>query len=231
MQSRPWAREFVEILLIVVIFTLFVRTFVIAHINVPTPSMDPAVMVGDHILVNRFVYAPHWDSPLHRLLPYCQPELGDVVTFAQPDRPRRMLIKRVVALAGETIALVDKQLHRDGVSVAEPWAKHVDPRVWPSSPATPPSRRNRDNLQPIRVPDGHVFCLGDNRDESLDSRVFGPVPMTTVRGRAVVVYWSFERPPSDGEWQGTGHGLRNLLDVVVHFFSRTRWERQFKLVR
>jgi signal peptidase I len=229
--SRTWAREFVELLLVVVIFTLFVRTFVIAHINVPTPSMDPAVMVGDHILVNRFVYASHWDTPLHRLLPYRAPELGDVVTFSQPDRPRRMLIKRVVALPGDTVALAEKRLLRDGLQVAEPWVKHVDPRVWPNVPSTPPSRRSRDTMAALQVPAGHVFCLGDNRDESLDSRFFGPVPMATIRGRALLIYWSFEREPSDGGWQGAGRGARHLLDVAVNFFSKTRWERQFKLVR
>ena len=136
-------------LLIFVIFTLFVRTFVVAHINVPTPSMVPAVLVGDHILVNRFAYATHLDTPLHRLLPYRDPTIGDVVTFAQPDRPRRDLIKRVAALSGDTVAIASKTFTRDGTPAHEPWAHFTDPQIWPDDPSTPPSGRARDNLAPL----------------------------------------------------------------------------------
>ncbi len=213
-------------LLIFVIFTLFVRTFVVAHINVPTPSMVPAVLVGDHILVNRFAYAPHLDTPLHRLLPYRDPTIGDVVTFAQPDRPRRDLIKRVAALSGNTVAISSKTLIRDGTSVVEPWAKFTDPQIWPDDPAIPPSRRVRDNLEPLVIPDDHLFCLGDNRDESQDSRVFGPVPRPTIRGRAVLVYWSF-----DNDDRASARGLGRLFYTPLNFFTKTRWDRQFTLVR
>lgn len=226
MHSKTWAREFLEVLLIVVIFTLFVRTFVIAHINVPTPSMEPSVLVGDHILVNRFAYAPHWRTPFHRLLPYRDPQLDDVVTFAQPDRPRRDLIKRVIALPGDIIAIEAKQLIRNGVPVDEAWAHYSDPEVWPNDESTPPSRRARDHLEPLLIAPDEVFCLGDNRDESQDSRVFGPVPRSTIRGRPLVVYWSFDNSGADSLG-----GLGRLLYLPLNFFSETRWERQFTLVR
>lgn len=226
MYSRSWSREFIEVLLIFVIFTLFVRTFVVAHINVPTPSMVPAVLVGDHILVNRFAYAPHLDTPLHRLLPYRDPTIGDVVTFAQPDRPRRDLIKRVAALSGDTVAITSKTFTQNGDPVDEPWAKFTDPQIWPDDPSTPPSKRVRDNLAPLVIPDDHVFCLGDNRDESQDSRVFGPVPRPTIRGRAVLVYWSF-----DSDDRASARGIGRLFYTPLNFFSKTRWNRQFRLVR
>jgi signal peptidase I len=225
-QSRAWTREFIEVLLIFVIFTLFVRTFVVAHINVPTPSMVPAVLVGDHILVNRFVYAPHLDTPLHRLLPYRDPTLGDVVTFAQPDRPRRDLIKRVIALPGDTIAIESKQLFRNGIPVTEPWSHNTDPEIWPDDPSTPPSGRVRDHLAPLVISENQVFCLGDNRDESQDSRVFGPVPRSTLRGRAFLVYWSF-----DNDERVSASGFSRLFYMPLNIFSKTRWERQFTLVR
>jgi signal peptidase I len=224
-QSRTWAREFVEVLAIFMIFTLFVRTFVVAHINVPTPSMEPAVLVGDHIVVNRFVYAPHADTPLHRLLPYREPELGDVVTFAQPDRPRRDLIKRIVAVPGDRIAIESKQLLRNGQRVDEPWAQFSDLEVWADDDTTPPSRRARDHLPPLDLAPGSVFCLGDNRDESQDSRVFGPIPRAKLRGRALLVYWSF-----DDSSRSTSRGLGRLFYVPLHFVTGTRWDRQFHLV-
>ena len=211
--------------MIFVIFTLFVRTFVVAHINVPTPSMVPAVLAGDHILVNRFVYAPHFDTPLHRLLPYRDPQIGDVVTFAQPDRPRRDLIKRVVATVGDVVSIDAKQLHRNGDPVDEPWTQFTDPQIWPDHPSTPPSRRVRDHLAPLTLPSDHLLCLGDNRDESLDSRVFGPVTRSTIRGRAFLVYWSF-----DSEEQRSARGLSRLFYLPLNFFSKTRWDRQFKIV-
>jgi len=224
--SRSWTREFIEVLLIFVIFTLYVRTFVVAHINVPTPSMAPAVLVGDHILVNRFAYAPHLDTPFHRLLPYRDPTIGDIVTFAQPDRPRRDLIKRVAALSGDTVAIASKTFTRNGDPVVETWAQFTDPQIWPDDPSTPPSRRARDNFAPLVVPDDHVFCLGDNRDESQDSRVFGPVPRSTIRGRAMLVYWSF-----DSESRDSTRGIGRLFYTPLNFFSKTRWDRQFELVR
>ena len=226
MHTRAWTREFIEVLLIFVIFTLFVRTFVVAHINVPTPSMVPAVLVGDHILVNRFVYAPHFDTPIHRLLPYRDPQIGDVVTFAQPDRPRRDLIKRVAATGGDVVSIDAKQLHRNGSPVDDPWTQFTDPQIWPDHPSTPPSRRVRDHLALLTLPSDHLLCLGDNRDESLDSRVFGPVPRTTVRGRALLIYWSF-----DSEDQKTARGFGRLLYIPLNFFSKTRWDRQFETVR
>lgn len=226
MHSRSWSREFIEVLLIFVIFTLFVRTFVVAHINVPTPSMVPAVLVGDHILVNRFVYAPHLDTPLHKLLPYRDPQIGDVVTFAQPDRPRRDLIKRIVAMGGDVVSIEAKKLHRNGSPVAEPWSRFTDPRIWPDDPSTPPSRRARDYLAPMTLPPQHLLCLGDNRDESLDSRAFGSVPRTTIRGRAFLVYWSF-----DSDERSSARGLSRLFYLPLNFFSKTRWDRQFEIVR
>jgi signal peptidase I len=223
--ARSWSREFIEVLLIFVIFTLFVRTFVVAHINVPSPSMVPAVLVGDHILVNRFVYAPHFDTPLHRLLPYRDPELGDVVTFAQPDRPRRDLIKRVVATPGDTLSIDSKTLFRNGRPAVEPWVRFTDPQVWPDDPSSPPSGRARDHLEPLTLAADHYFSLGDNRDESQDSRVFGPVPRSTIRGRAFLVYWSF-----DAEERKAARGFGRLLYTPLNFFGKTRWDRQFQLV-
>lgn len=226
MSSRSWSREFVEVLLIFVIFTLFVRTFVVAHINVPSPSMVPSVLVGDHILVNRFVYAPHADTPLHRLLPYRDPELGDVVTFAQPDRPRRDLIKRVVATPDDTLFIDAKTLVRNGSPAVEPWANFTDQQVWPDDPSSPPSGRARDHLEPITLASDQYFCLGDNRDESQDSRVFGPVPRSTIRGRALLIYWSF-----DSQERQAARGLGRLFYTPLNFISETRWDRQFQIVR
>ena len=149
-----------------------------------------------------------------------------MATFAQPDRPRRDLIKRIIGLPGDTIAIESKRLIRGGVPVIEDWASHTDHRIWSNNESTPPSRRVRDHLDELVIPADEVFCLGDNRDRSQDSRVFGPVPRLTLRGRALLIYWSF-----DGSKRNSARGLQRLFYLPLNFIGKTRWERQFSLVR
>jgi signal peptidase I len=113
----------------------------------------------------------------------------------------------------------------------EPMVVHKDPRVFADSPMEPVSSRIRDNFGPFTVPDGTIFCLGDNRDNSLDSRFWGPVPLDFVKGRAVLIYWSYEAGRNDWQWRGFGHRIKQLAGVFFNFFTKTRWEREFRLIR
>jgi signal peptidase I len=161
-------------------------------------------------------------------------ERGDVVVFKYPEDPRRDFIKRCVAVGGDTVEMRAKQLFVNGEPVDEPYVVHKDPRIYPDLPGVgsgPRNLRNRDNFGPYTVPEDHIFCLGDNRDNSSDSRFWGPVPLSYVKGRAVIIYWSYESQPHDWEWRGVWHRIRQLGEVVLNFFTKTRWERQFKLVR
>lgn len=229
--KRTVAREYYEAILVAVILALFARTFVFENFKIPSGSMENNLLVGDHIVVNKFIYAPNMDTFLHGALPYRRPERGDVVVFRYPEDPRRDFIKRCVAVGGDTVAMRDKQLFVNGEPVDEPYVVHKDPNVWPNRPDIPARFRYRDNFGPSRVPEDSIFCLGDNRDNSHDSRFWGPVPLSYVKGRAVLIYWSFESPKHDYEWRGVGHRLKQLADVVIHFFSKTRWEREFRLIR
>jgi signal peptidase I len=229
--KKTVTREYYEAILVAVILALFARTFVFENFKIPSGSMEDNLLVGDHLVVNKFLFAQHWDTPLHSLLPYRQVHRGDVVVFKFPENPRRDFIKRCVAVAGDTVRIRNKQLFINGELRAEPYVVHKDPQVYRSSPLVPASLRMRDNFGPYTVPDGHVFCLGDNRDKSLDSRFWGPVPLHYVKGRAVLIYWSYEAERNDWEWRGVWHRVRQLADVVVNFFNKTRWERQFKLIR
>ncbi len=228
---RSAAREYYEAILVAVILALFARTFVFENFKIPSGSMEDNLLIGDHLVVNKFIFAPHLDTPLHRLLPYRAPRRGDVVVFKYPEDPRRDFIKRCVAVAGDIVEIRNKQLYLNGEPQEEPYVVHKDPFVWPNSPSVRPSQRLRDNFGPFMVPPGTIFCLGDNRDNSLDSRFWGPVPLTYVKGRAVLIYWSFEAPRNDWQWRGLGHRLKQLADVFVHFFTKTRWGRTFKLIR
>jgi signal peptidase I len=224
-------REYYEAILVAFILALFVRTFVFENFKIPSRSMEDGLLVGDHLVVNKFIFSEHLDSPLYRLLPYRTPKRGDVVVFKYPVDPRRDFIKRCVALTGDTVELRNKRLFINGEEQIEPWVVHKRTEIHPNSPSVQASLRPRDNFGPYVVPEGTVFCMGDNRDNSSDSRFWGPVPLQNIKGRAVLIYWSFDAQPSNGEWQSFGHRFKQLADVFINFFTKTRWNRQFRLIR
>ncbi|MCU0303245.1 MAG: signal peptidase I [Thermoanaerobaculales bacterium] len=224
-------REYYEAILVAFILALFVRTFVFENFKIPSRSMEDGLLVGDHLVVNKFLFSEHFDSPLHALLPYQEPERGDVVVFKYPVEPRRDFIKRCVAVAGDTVEVRDKELFVNGELQNEPYVVHKSDAIIPNQPSVRPSVRPRDNFGPFLVPPGTIFCMGDNRDNSSDSRFWGPVPVENIKGRALLIYWSFDSAPSDGEWHSFGHRFTQLADVFVNFFTKTRWERQFRLIR
>ncbi len=219
-------REYVEAVLVAVVFALFAKAFLVETYQIPSGSMEPSLLVGDHVVVDKLGWAPR-KLPWGPLLPSRGIRRGDVVVFRGPEEPGRDFIKRAVALPGETVEVRDKRIVVDGVVQAEPWVVHRDPAVL-SGEGLPASLRGRDELAPRTLPGGAFFALGDNRDESRDSRAWGPVPLGNVRGRALFVYWSV-RPPEE-PILGRNAGLRRLLDGAIHFFSRTRWERTFRAV-
>lgn len=226
-------REYLEALLIAVIFATFARTYVVQAFKIPTGSMEQNLLVGDHILVNKFVYGAA-ESGLERwLLPQRTVRRGDVVVFRFPEDPRRDFIKRCVGLPGDEIRIVDKQLFVNGESAEDDaYTYHTDERIYPDSRFLSPSFRRRDNFGPETVPPGHLFCLGDNRDNSNDSRFWGPVPLDYVKGRAFLIYWSFAAAPEpDASWPGVQGRIERLSDVMFGFFDKTRWERTFRIVR
>ncbi len=224
-------REYYEAILVAVIFTLFARTFVAQAFKIPTGSMEDNLLIGDHLFVNKFIYAPHWATPLHRLLPYRDVRPGDVVVFKYPQEPRRDFIKRAVAVGGQSVEIEAKRLIVDGKPEVGSRAVFKDPHVFPDSPFLHPSQRHRDHFGPYIVPAGYVFCMGDNRDNSYDSRFWGPVPRDYMKGRALFIYWSYEAEPNAHEWRGWWDRVKQIASVGVHFFTRTRWSRTFDLVR
>ncbi len=215
-------REYGEVVLVAVVFALFVRTFLVQAFVVPTPSMENTVLVGDHLVVNKFLYAPHVRGPWTRLLPYRDVRRGDVFVFKFPEDPQRDFIKRVVALPGDVLEIRDKKVLVNGSELDEPLAVHAERKIWKNDRELPESLRRRDQLPPVRIPADSYFAMGDNRDSSYDSRFWGPVPSGHLKGRALFVYWSLA-PPGAGEPRGLGSLLSGL-------FRRTRWSRSLLAV-
>ena len=228
---KSWPREILEAVLVALVFAVFARTWVIQAFKIPTGSMEQNLLVGDHILVNKFIYGPV-ESPLERvLLPIRRIARGDVVVFKFPEDPQRDFIKRCVGLPGDEVELVDKVLHVNGQPLEEPYIFHTDNDVYPRSPFLGDHFRARDNFGPYVVPPASYFCLGDNRDNSHDSRYWGPVPREFVKGRALLVYWSLETEPAAAVADQDGPWWRGARQAVGRAVFGTRWERTFRLVR
>jgi signal peptidase I len=227
-------REWYESLLVAGIFVLFVRTFVVQTYQVPTGSMEKTILVGDHLLVNKFAYAPRL-SALARLMPYRDVRPGDIIVFKKPGddvNPGNVLVKRAVAGPRDTVAIRDKTLLVNSKPADGSYVQHVDPEtIRDTDPRISETAVLRDQFGPYQVPAQSWFGMGDNRDNSFDSRFWGPIPRANIFGRPFLLYWSYEAEPNSHIWRGPVAKLRQLADVALHFFSRTRWERMFTLVR
>ena len=229
MAPKSTAREYFESIVIAVILALFIRTFVVQAFKIPTGSMENNLLVGDHLLVNKFVFGPASTGLEHALLPVDAIARGDVVVFKYPEEPERDFIKRVIGLPGETVELRRKRVYIDGSPIDEPYVHFLvppDPHAREVAPYDV-----RENYGPVTVPADHYFVMGDNRDNSQDSRWWGFLPRDYVKGKALMVYWSFEADRDDYADQGLGGAVSGVFDVVTHFFTRTRWERLFHQIR
>jgi signal peptidase I len=226
---KSTGREYYEALLIAIIFVNFARIFVFQAFKIPSGSMEDNLKIGDHIIVNKFIYGRSGDGALSKLIPTRDVRRGDVIVFRFPEDPETDFVKRVVGLPGETIEIRDKQVHINGKALEEPYAVFDDSTIYPAQPALPEPYRSRDQFGPVTVPAGQYFSMGDNRDHSHDSRYWGFVPRPLLKGRAFMVYWSFDGPPPPAGASGTAR-VRHLAKVVGRFFQDTRWKRTFFVV-
>lgn len=226
---KSTAREYFESIVIAVILALFVRTWVVQAFKIPTGSMENNLLIGDHLLVNKFVFAPAGTGAERLLLPVSRVERGDVVVFKYPEEPERDFIKRVIGLPGETLELRRKVVHVDGKPLDEPYVHFLQPASDGTSELT--AFDLRESYGPVVVPEGHYFVMGDNRDNSRDSRYWGFLPERYIKGKALLVYWSYEAGRDDYADESVAGTMRRVAGVVTHFFTRTRWERMFHQIR
>lgn len=210
-------REYFESIVIAAILALFIRTFVFQAFKIPTGSMEPNLLVGDHIVVNKFLYGAGGESSW--VLPVRAIERGDVVVFRAPEEPDEDFIKRVVAVGGDKIEIVDGVVMVNDEVVDEPYAHYS--RGYGS----------RRNYGPFHVPEGHYFCMGDNRDNSRDSRYWGTVPAHMIKGRAVLVYWSYDVPGQVRYGSSAADQLAEFARSLPDYVTETRWARTFTMIR
>jgi signal peptidase I len=225
--KKSVVREYLESIVVAVILALFIRTFVVQAFKIPTGSMETNLLVGDHLLVNKMVYSPSWGGLEQGLLPKKPIRRGHVVVFKFPGEPARDFIKRVIGLPGETVEIRNKVVYINGKALDESAYVHfLEPPLEPSDPEYGGRGDTRDNWGPDEIPPGRLFVLGDNRDNSKDSRFWGFLPEDQVKGRALLVYWSYEA--TRGEYERTGY-LEWIRDTLAAF-GKTRWNRFFHMI-
>lgn len=190
-------KEYVEAFVFALILALFIRTFVVQAFKIPSGSMLETLQIGDHLLVNKFLYGIKIPFTDKVLIPITSPDHGDVIVFEFPEDPSKDFIKRVIGLPGDIIEVRNKIVFRNGERIDEPYIQHTDPQLIPG---------RRDNMGAIQVPEDCYFVMGDNRDESYDSRFWGFVKSEAIKGKAFIIYWS---------WQGLSKIRFDRIGTIV----------------
>jgi signal peptidase I len=242
-QNKETIPEFIASISVILVTGLFIITFALQAFTIPSSSMENTLLIGDHVFVDRILLAPvaKW---VDKLIPYREPQHGDVFVFLSPSTPGLYVVKRVIGLPGDRIHLQDGVVYRNGERLNEPYLLssgdfNAYRDNFPSVPAL-----NDENITPewraelpsyikngeIVVPPNSVFAMGDHRDVSLDSRYWGFVPRENVIGRPMFIYWSFVTPRDEYERQSIGDRIGWLFNIVFHFFDQTRWSRMFHVV-
>ena len=227
---KSTVREYFEAMVTAVILALFIRTFVVQAFKIPTGSMENNLLIGDHLLVNKFAVGPTVSGLERALLPVSAIKRGDVLVFKYPIEPDRDFIKRVIGLPGDTLEVRDKKVYIDGTPLDEPYAHYLD-AAGPSELREVTSSDVRDHFGPVTVPPDQYFMMGDNRDNSADSRYWGFLRRDYIKGKALVIYWSYESDREDYQQDGAAAVVKDLASVFAHFFTRTRWDRMFHQIR
>ncbi len=193
-EKRGRWRENIEAILVAIVIALFIRTFVVQAFKIPSGSMKQTLQIGDHILVNKFIYGvkiPYWRKII---IPGKDPQAGDIIVFKPPHDPEKDFIKRVIGVGGDVVECRNKQLFVNQKPVNHDFAVYTDSRVYAQQ------IRERDNFGPITVPENSLFVMGDNRDESYDSRFWGFVNLKAVSGKAFIIYWSWDSDNFGVRW-------------------------------
>lgn len=223
---------------ITVLLLLFLTTTLVQAYVIPTGSMEDTLLIGDHLLVDKLAYAPA-GAVSRFLLPYTEVKRGEIIVFRYPVDISQTFVKRAIGIPGDRIRIINKEVYLNGVKLNEPYTYHKLEYIdayrdnFPGDP-DPANPGAYDMLTShvvngeVVVPPDHYFAMGDNRDNSLDSRYWGFVPRENIIGKPLIVYWSYDAPTED--LNDSSFSTRHMLDLARNFFSKTRWKRTFMLI-
>jgi signal peptidase I len=200
-KMKSKVQEYIEAIIIAILIAVVIRTFIVQAYKIPSRSMVPTLLVGDHLLVNKFIYGVKIPYLRKTLLPITDPRRGDIVVFIYPNDRSKDFIKRVIGVGGDKIEIRNKMIFINGKQYTDSFGIYSDKRIFPST------MQPRDNYGPVVVPNGSLFVMGDNRDESADSRFWGFVDLKDVEGKAFIIYWSWDSENHNLRWQRLGNLL------------------------
>jgi len=237
--------DYIESLLVTVLIALFGTTFVVQAFKIPSQSMEPTLLVGDHLLVNKFIFGGR-GAWYEKVLPYRPIERGDIIVFKFPYDDHPHYVKRVIGIPGDRIRIVNQHVYIDGSRLSEPYAVHDPSARDPFGEDFPPANPyavagalrpewavridNYIHNRELVVPPKHYFVMGDNRDNSWDSRNWGFVDLDAVMGRPMVIYWSVQASSDDYTDEGVSGTLVGIAQTLLHLPTRTRWNRMLREV-
>ncbi len=213
-KAKGRLRENVEAILIAIVLALFIRTFIIQAFKIPSGSMKSTLQIGDHILVNKFLYGikfPNLKIPFvgetdpnygKTIVPFGKPKRGDIIVFKFPEDPEKDFIKRVIGVPGDVVQIRNKTVYINDKPFQDNYGIHTDDRMMPRT------LQPRDYFGPVTVPNSKVFVMGDNRDHSYDSRFWGFVDLKAVKGKAFMIYWSWDNNNLGIRWNRLGKRLK-----------------------
>ncbi len=200
--AKSKIREFIESVLIAFVIAAFIISFIVQAFKIPSGSMIPTLLIGDHLFVNKFIYGVKIPYIRKTIIPVTDPKREDVIVFIYPQDRSKDFIKRVIGVAGDTIEMKNKKLFINGKAYADPYGVYDDPAILPADV------QPRDNFGPVVVPEHSLFVMGDNRDHSLDSRFWGFVDLKDVQGKAFILYWSWDREEKKVRWNRLAQMIR-----------------------
>jgi signal peptidase I len=238
--AKSGFREYAQSLLVTLVLALYGTTFIVQAFKIPSKSMEPTLLVGDHLLVNKFIFEGRGAWYEH-LLPYREIRRGDIIVFKFPYADHPHFVKRVIGLPGDRLRIFNQEVYVNGLRLNEPYVVHTAPDPFADNFPPHPNDYFYSSLQPewaddiqnhirngeLLVPPHKYFAMGDNRDQSLDSRYWGFVDRDAIMGRPVIVYWSVAATSQDYEDNGEGGNLSGIGHILMHLPSATRWRRMF----
>jgi signal peptidase I len=201
-KKKSGLRENIEAILLAIVLALFIRTFIVQAFKIPSGSMKQTLLIGDHILVNKFVYGVKLPFTSITIIPFKEPKRGDIVVFKFPEDPKKDFIKRVIGVAGDVVEGRNKKVFVNHKPLNHDFGIYTDARIIPEHV------QPRDNFGPVEVPENSIFVMGDNRDHSYDSRFWGSVDLRSLKGKAFIIYWSWDKDNFGVRWKRIGQMLK-----------------------
>jgi signal peptidase I len=231
MRQKSRIRESIESLAFTLVFVWLFTNHIAQATEVPTESMKPTILAGDHFFLDKVAFPANYPESLQKYLPVRTIHRGDIVAFWSPENRQIRLVKRVIGLPGETIEIRSRQVYINGKKLDEPYIVHIDPNSYSKESWVPDALQRRDNFGPAVIPANEFFMMGDNRDNSNDSRFWGFASRQDFIGKPTFIYWSYDLNPDQPYERSLPQWVAYYTDIAQHFFSKTRWFRTGELVK